>query len=157
RLASLATLSPAGLRDSRILTLSSKGISLEGGGETVPAVSHSLRSGWFVVAIPAAEPSRNPGDEGKGMGRMRIFLPQRFAFEFLRQTFEGDGKVRVDHVARRTRAAVSRIDKLDGADGARQPDGCEIEHALGVDHLAVIEGQTVALERSEDLLDAPAQ
>ena len=47
--------------------------------------------------------------------------------------------------------------ELDGADCASQSYGSEIEHAFGVDELTVVERETVAFERTEDLLNAPAQ
>jgi len=68
-------LSPAGLRDSRILSLGGKSISLECVSKTVPAVAHGLGSRWLVVAIPAAETSRDPCDEGERADWMRVFLP----------------------------------------------------------------------------------
>ena len=56
---------PPELGDSRILFLGCKKITFEYCSEMVPTVSHGLGSRRFIVAIPAAETCRNPGDEGE--------------------------------------------------------------------------------------------
>ena len=44
-----------------------------------------------------------------------------------------------------------------GSGRGNQCHGGEVEHALGLDDLAVLEGEPIALEGPEGLLDAPAQ
>src|SRR5215217_5757083 len=151
------SLSLRGLWDSRICAMTSKGIALQSRSELIPAVSHRLWPWRFVVAVPAAETSGDPGDEGERAWRMSILLPFCLAFEFLRDEFERGCEGIIDDVAGRTRAAVPGIDELAGTNGARQPDGGEIEQALGVDDLAVFEREPVALEGAEGLFDTPAQ
>ena len=70
---------------------------------------------------------------------------------------ESNGKAGIDHIARRARAAVAGVNELDGPDRTGQSDGREVEHAFRIDDLAVVQRETIALERAEDLLDAPAQ
>src|SRR5580704_7824293 len=88
---------------------------------------------------------------------MRVLLSRSLALEFFGKPCEGNGKSWVDDVGGRPWTAISGIDELDGADCAGQSYGSEIEYAFGIDELAVVERKTVALERAEDLLDAPAQ
>ena len=63
---------------------------------------------------------------------MRVFLPLCSAFEFFGQAIESRSEVRIDDVGCWARTAISGIDELDGADGAGEPDGREIEHALRI-------------------------
>ena len=88
---------------------------------------------------------------------MRVLLSRGLALELFGKPFEGNSKSRVDDVGCQPWTAISRIHELDGADCASQSYGSEIEHAFGVDELTVVERETVAFERTEDLLDAPAQ
>ena len=69
---------------------------------------------------------------------MGIFLPLGLAFEFAGETFESPSKARIDHIGRRAGASISGVDQLDGADGAGQPNGREVEHAVCVDDLTVV-------------------
>src|ERR1700742_561305 len=56
-----------------------------------PAVSHGLealealqddnRTGFAVIAVPAAQPRAHPGGVGQGTGRVRVLLLLGFAFE----------------------------------------------------------------------------
>src|SRR6185369_7628450 len=122
------------LRDSRILALGCEEVSLEGSGETIPSVSHGLGSGGLVVAIPAAEACGDPGDEGEGFRGMRVLLALGLSLEPAGEELKGDLEALVDDVRGGSRSAIS-----------------------GVDELAVLEGEPIALEGPEGLLDAPAQ
>src|SRR6266481_3899350 len=116
-----------GLRDSHILAGHSESVSGERCRELVPAISHGLGSRGFVVAVPAAETGDDPRDEGKGGGRMRVFLAVGLAFELSAEALKGEGESVVDDVAGRSRAAISSIDQLNGSDSPGQGDGGEIE------------------------------
>src|SRR6187455_2697557 len=94
-------LSLKGLRDSRILPMSSKGVASKGGCELVPADVHGLWPWLSIVAVPPAEACGDPCDEGERSGRVRILLLGGCAFEFARQPFERDSEVIVDDIARR--------------------------------------------------------
>src|SRR5947199_7108434 len=88
---------------------------------------------------------------------MRILLSRGLALELLRDAFEPGGKLVVDDIAGGTTTSVASIDELDGADGGGQGDGGEIEHAFRLDDLAILEREAIGLERTEGLLDPPAQ
>ena len=137
--------------------MSSKSISGECCGELVPTDMHGLWSWLSVVAVPAAETCRDPCDEGERARRMGVFLLGGRAFEFARQSIECDSKTIVDDIACWARAAISGIDQLECADGGGERNCGEVEQALGINNLGVLEREPVALERSEQLFDAPTQ
>jgi len=137
--------------------MSSKGVASKGGCELVPADVHGLWPWLSIVAVPPAEACGDPCDEGERSGRVRILLLGGCAFEFARQPFERDSEVVVDDIARRARAAISGIDQLDGSDGSGERDCGEVEQSFGIDDLTVLQSKSVALERAEELLNAPTQ
>ena len=137
--------------------MTSEGISFEHGGESIPSGFHGFGSGWLVVAVPSAEARSDPGEEGQRAFWVRVFLPLGLAFEFSGEAIEGWCEGLIDHIADRARSAVPGVDELYDAQRPDQAEGRQIEQAPGVDDLAVFEGEPVALQRTEGLLDAPAQ
>ena len=95
--------------------------------------------------------------QAREAGRVGIFLTLRLAFELVRQLGEGRDEAGIDDVGSRSRAAVAGIDQLQRAHRCCERHGSEIEHALAIGDLTVLEMQAVALECPEHLLDAPAQ
>src|SRR5262249_52152606 len=151
------TLPLSGLRDSRILPMSSEGIACQGGGELGPASAHGLWSGFSIIAVPTSQARCDPCDEGQRAGGMRIFLLGSGAFEFARKPFECDSEIIVDDIAGWTGAAVPGVDQLNSANGSGERDCGKIEQPLGIDDLAVFQGEALTLERAEELFDPPAQ
>jgi len=109
-----------------------------------------------VVAVPAAQ-SGNDQRERRASVVDRGSSGVQSCLELLRETEEGGSESVVDEIAGRTRAAVSGVDQLAGAQRGDHGHGGEVEHALRRGDLAVLEGKPVALEGAEGLLDAPAQ
>ena len=122
-----------------------------------PTDVHGLWSWLSIVAIPSAEACCDPCDEGERSERMRILLLGSRTFEFARQPVECDSKTIVDNIACWARAAISGVDQLERADGGGERNCGEVEQALGIDNLGVLEREPVALERPEQLLDPPTQ
>src|SRR5437868_9195562 len=133
--------------------MSSGGIASQGGRELGPAGAHGLWSGFSIVAVPPSEARCDPCDESQRAGGMRIFLLGSSAFEFAREPFECDSKIIVDDIAGRAGTAVPGVDQLNGANGSGERDCGEIEQPLGIDDLAVFQGEAIALEGTEELFD----
>src|SRR3954468_19475118 len=149
------SLSPPGLRDSWIFE--SEYIALQNCSEPIPSCSHGLWPGGFVVAVPTAEASGDPGHKGKTAWCMRIFLPIGVALQFFREALKSDGELIINHIASGAWTSISGVHELNDAERSDECHGGEIEHALSVADLAILKIKTVAFERTEGLLDAPAQ
>src|SRR5215472_2030582 len=123
---------PLRLRDSRKILMSSKGISCEGGGESLPSIMHGLGAWLSIVAIPTSEPGNDPAEKTGQVWRVWVFLLLGGALEFARQALQGLEEALVNDVGNRPLAAISSIDQLLGSDGGGEADGGQLEQAIGV-------------------------
>src|SRR5262245_66483388 len=69
------------LRDSHIWRGRSKPVAGNPIDEAVEAACHGFGARRFVVAVPAAEPRRDPGQPSERALLVRVFLAWRGAFE----------------------------------------------------------------------------
>jgi len=110
---------------------------------------------WFVVAIPASEACGDPSDECQRVSRIGLSVGPSCLPVFWKAIPKRHTSW-VEDIGCGSLAAVSGMTSC--MCGLRRPKPCgEIEHAFGIDQLTVIKRKTIAFERTEDLLDAPAQ
>ena len=88
---------------------------------------------------------------------MRVLLPLGPAFERLADGGDGLDQLGIDHVGRGALGAAARVDELENAHRSDQPQRGQLEQAVGLLHLRLLEREPIALQGAEYLLDAPAQ
>ena len=88
---------------------------------------------------------------------MGVFLARCATFEGRTNGVCGGDERWISDIGCGSRAAVSRIDELDGSHRGRESNGGEVEQARGILNLGFLQAEAVALHAAEHLLDAPAQ
>src|SRR6266851_7340670 len=146
-----------GLRDSRKCRIRCDDDSRDGRGEALPAFGDGLWTGWFIVAVPPAVASDDPGEPSEGACWMRIFLLCGGAFAGLDEDRDGALELWIEDIAHGPLAAVAGVDELDDPHGGAEGQGREMEQAFAVLDLGFLKRKAIAFEGAEDLFDAPSQ
>jgi hypothetical protein len=91
------------------LSSACNGIADRHGFEFVPTRSHGLWAWWFVIAVPSAKASGDPGEPSERTGRMRVLLARRFALKRRANGFGRTNEIFIGDVQRRTRNENQRF------------------------------------------------
>src|SRR5258707_14433384 len=107
--------------------------------------------------MPSADAWRKPRKESDRFRGLRVFLALGLSLEAAGEDLKGNLEVLVDDIGGGSWAAISGIDELARSCCGNQCHSREVEHWLGLADLAVLEGEPIALEGPEGLLDSPTQ
>ena len=129
------------------------------GGEGLKTAVESDRTWWSAgsIAVPPPEAGNNPSGSGKAGGWMRVFLLGRLAFQrridgtqdFNLGRREGDQGGLMSF-------SIARLEELEGHRGCLGGDRSQLEQALGLGDLAVLQSQSLLFEKPKKLLKDPS-
>ncbi len=116
-------------------------------------------SRWAMrgVAGPSAELCDDPRRPGDSVGAMVVLLELGAAFQGFIDGLERVDLVRREHkFGRQFFTAIAGLDKLDDETCHSGGDRHQFDQAFSAVELTILDAQTLALQRAEELLDDPA-